>query len=107
MNWIDDAIAAKPHRTYNPLTVERDLYGETTPVAFERGTDGMNGGGPRPYVTCWVMRRAEYVYRMDKNGRAPQGHLDWARDLIAQALGVTMERVVLGFERDQFDVRPF
>jgi hypothetical protein len=107
MPGIDDAIAAKPHTLYNPLTVERDAYGESTPVAFERGTDGMNGGGPRPYVTCWVMRNEKYVYRRDTSGRAPHAHLDWARDLIAQALGVPVSKVALGFGRDQFDVRPF
>jgi hypothetical protein len=35
------------------------------------------------------------------------GHLDWARDLIAQSLGVDIFKVRLGFEEDCFDVRPF
>jgi hypothetical protein len=35
------------------------------------------------------------------------GHLDWAKDLIAQALEVDKARVRLGFGEDEFDVRPF
>jgi hypothetical protein len=85
--------------------VEKDLYGERTEVAFDRSNHWQ--GGPRPYVTCWVFKPSSYVYRLDERGNPKARHLDWARDLIAQALGVNACEVWLGYDIDCFDVRPF
>lgn len=105
MSWIDDAIAARPHTTWGShLVVEKDAYGEKTEVAFERA---VRADVALPYWKCWVYKPCEYVYRLNKDGRAEQSHLDWARDLIAQALGVDVKRVCLGFGEECFDVRPY
>lgn len=98
MSWIDDAVAAHPHTTWgDQLVVAKDLYGEQVKVAFAKS--GVTT--ERAYWTCWVFRESSYVYRLN------QEHMDWARDLIAQALEVDKSKVVLGFNANEFDVRPF
>ena len=84
--------------------VEKDAYGNRVEVAIERA---VRSGEPVGFFNCWVFKPCEYVYRHDKDGRPVDGHLDWARDLIAQALEVNKAKVRLGFGEDEFDVRPF
>lgn len=105
MSWIDDAIKAHPHTSWGDrLAVKKDAYGNRVEVAIERA---MRSGEPAPFFNCWVFKPCDYVYRLDSNGRPMPGHLDWAKDLIAQALEVDKARVRLGFGEDEFDVRPF
>lgn len=105
MSWVDDAVKAKPHNTWdNHLVVEKDGYGERTEVAFEHA---VREGKQLPYWTCWVFKPTSYVYRLDENCRAPVEHLRWAKDLVAQALEVNVSHVQLGYGENEFDVRPF
>jgi hypothetical protein len=107
MSWLDEAIAKKPHQTFSPLTV-KDNNGENVQVAFERGSrwEGKTQVS-HPYVTCWVFKPVEYVYRFNSAGRAHPDHLNNLRSLISRALDIHVTRVEIGFGPDQFDVRPF
>lgn len=104
MSWIDEAVKAHPHTSWGErLVVEKDAYGNRVEVAIERA---VRSGEPLPYWNCWVFMPCEYVYRMVE-GKAAPGHLDWARDLIAQALEIDVGKVRLGYGDECFDVRPF